>query len=307
MKRFLLQTGLFFALLFLIIAVGVFTPATPRASGSLLFGQRIKDSLLVHTPSPRYIFVAGSNISFGLDSRMLEDSLGTNVVNTGIQGSIGLHYMMRHVLDYTRPGDTVILAPEYDQFFGNFVHGDEPLYRTVLDVDMASVKHLTRSQKWNLLCYTPKYAFSKFKPNEYIGYADPGIYGAKSFNKYGDTYLHWTMEPISLSASKGFFATYNPSVVDSIAHFALQLKSRGAELMITFCAYDKGSWTNNRIEISMVDSALRTIGVPVLGNPERYVFADSMIFEAAYHLNRNGVELRTQRLIEDLKVKGNCK
>lgn len=53
-----------------------------------------KCQLLEDTPSPRIIFVGGSNLAFGLDSQRIKDSLNINVINYGLHAGIGLKYMM---------------------------------------------------------------------------------------------------------------------------------------------------------------------------------------------------------------------
>ena len=52
-----------------------------------------KCQLLEDTPSPRIIFVGGSNLAFGLDSQRIKDSLNINVINYGLHAGIGLKYM----------------------------------------------------------------------------------------------------------------------------------------------------------------------------------------------------------------------
>jgi hypothetical protein len=42
----------------------------------------------------------------------------------------------------------------------------------------------------------------------------------------------------------------------------------------------------------------------VLGYPARYMMSDSLMFDTSYHLNKTGVDIRTARLIEDIKNAG---
>src|SRR6478672_545894 len=74
-----------------------------------------KDRLIRSTPSPKIILVGGSNLAFGIDSRMMEDSLHLNVVNMGLYAKLGLRYMLAQVKPYIRRGDVVIIVPEYDK------------------------------------------------------------------------------------------------------------------------------------------------------------------------------------------------
>ena len=59
-----------------------------------------KDRLIRSTPSPKIILVGGSNLAFGIDSRMLRDSLNVNIVNMGLYAKLGLRYMLAQVKPY---------------------------------------------------------------------------------------------------------------------------------------------------------------------------------------------------------------
>ena len=72
-----------------------------------------KCQLLEDTPSPRIIFVGGSNLAFGLDSQRIKDSLNINVINYGLHAGIGLKYMIDDISTYARKGDIIVFAPEY--------------------------------------------------------------------------------------------------------------------------------------------------------------------------------------------------
>ena len=82
MRKFILKLVLFALPIVIIFLLALFTPTTPRASKSLLMSSINKDSLLKNTPSPRIIFVGGSNLSFGLNSQMIKDSLSLNPATT---------------------------------------------------------------------------------------------------------------------------------------------------------------------------------------------------------------------------------
>ncbi|MCL2610007.1 MAG: hypothetical protein FWD94_08910, partial [Treponema sp.] len=56
--------------------------------------------------------------------------------------------------------------------------------------------------------------------------------------------------------------------------------------------------------IKKVEEEFIKQGFTILGTPERYRMDTSLMFDSAYHLNRQGVTLRTELLIEDLKKAG---
>ena len=86
------------------------------------FGKRYaaatidKHNRLAQQPSPRIVFVGGSNLAFGLDSAAIERSLGYNTVNMGLDLSLGLDFMLREIEPLLERGDVVVVSPEYEQF-----------------------------------------------------------------------------------------------------------------------------------------------------------------------------------------------
>jgi len=73
-----------------------------------------KDELLGSTLGPRFLFVGGSNLAFGLDSTMVEEAAGLPVVNCGLHANLGLQFMLNRARIHLTEGDIVVLCPEYD-------------------------------------------------------------------------------------------------------------------------------------------------------------------------------------------------
>ena len=63
----------------------------PMEQDGYLQAYNKKCQLLEDTPSPRIIFVGGSNLAFGLDSQRIKDSLNINVINYGDRKSTRLN------------------------------------------------------------------------------------------------------------------------------------------------------------------------------------------------------------------------
>lgn len=136
MRRFINKIAIFILPIIVVFILGVFLPTTPRASKSLLMASVNKNLLLQNTPSPRIIFVGGSNLSFGLNSQMIKDSLQINPINTAIEASIGIQFMIDNTLEYVQDGDIVVLVPEYFIYYRSLNLGSKELMRTILDVNL---------------------------------------------------------------------------------------------------------------------------------------------------------------------------
>lgn len=310
LRAFVLKVlGFWLAFLFTavapLLAVALLVPPTPRASTSLLFAKRDKDALLRDTPGPRLILVGGSNLSFGINSRLLRDELGMNPVNTGLHATLGLKYMMDSTLPHVRRGDVVVLVPEYSHFYGGRAYGGEELLRTVVDVDRRSISTLTFRQWANVARYLPKLALSKLRPGEYVSTqgAQPGVYERRSFNRYGDVWVHWSLAREPFAAYEPASGSFDETVIADIRDFEKQVLGRGAVLYLSFPGFQAASFTNLRGQIAQIETRLRETGLVLLGTPERYALPEVYMFNTPYHLNKQGVDFRTRLLIADLRTR----
>lgn len=301
MKKFITRVSIFTLLLLLLVIIGFILPVTPRASKSLLYAKIEKDNLLKNTNNPRIIFVGGSNLSFGINSKVIKDSLNLNPINTAIHASIGLQYMMNNTLQHIKGNDIVVLAPEYSHFYGRGVYGGEELLRTVADIEVSQIFKLSKEQLKNISKYVFKYSFSKYRPTEYFGYKESDVYSVNSFNQYGDVYTHWKMQQQKFPSAGRIKANYNSKTVKLIDNFKIELEKKGANLFITYPSYQASSYDKSIMQIKKVEMELIKNNFKLLGTPERYRMPDKMMFNSKYHLLKIGVDYRTELLIEDIK------
>lgn len=303
MKEFYFKLSLFILFLFGLMILGFFLPVTPRDKQSLLFSQIFKDSLLTYSESPRIILIGGSNLSMGINSNLLKHQLKLNPVNTSIHAAIGLKYMMQHTLKFVKPGDVVIISPEYHQFFDDLADGGEELLRIIADFDKKELLEIELSQMLKIYRLIPQYSYSKFKFQEYFyNRNELFLYGADGYNKFGDYEKHWNLKPLNAPIYDYTTQIYNPSVVNSIIEFRHNLNKIGVDLFITFPGYQYSSFRKNLKHINYINSILVINKFKILGEPSRYIIPDSLMYGTSYHLSKKAVDLRTNLLIEDFKM-----
>ncbi|WP_107827315.1 hypothetical protein ABZR88_17815 [Mucilaginibacter yixingensis] len=304
MKRFIIK---FFVLLIWVagmIALALHTPTTTLVKNSLLMAQIQKDSLMKNTPSPRIIFVGGSSISFGLDSKMIKDSLHLNPVNTGVEATLGLKYMLRNALRYIKPGDIIVVCAEYNQFYNKFMDGQYELLPIIFEVSPDTKNLLDARQYCSLLTYAPSYIASKLNPLSYWVRFDnnaTNVYGNKAFNAYGDVYLHWTQPSEQVSPYGAITGNLDKDTFTELRQFEAELKQRNARLLISFPPYQQRAYDNSPNQIALIAQKLKDNHFELLGSPQSYLFPDSMLFNTSYHLNRQGVTRWTNQTISNLK------
>ena len=279
-------------------------PPTNATKKTGLFAHLDKNKLLKETKGVRLILVGGSNLSFGINSKCIIDSFNVNTINTGLYYGFGLKFMMSNTLQFIHPKDIVIIAAEYENYFDNFADGDISLLSLTNYVDPELVSLLDKQQIFKISKLLPQYCSSKVE--DYLGISNKldsteGIYDRNSFNEYGDATTHWDMVPKYVKPIPLIGGGLNKDVFKSLRKFMNNVQQKGAKVYITFPCMQDSSFFNNASKIHQVESELIKEGFLLLSKPERYIFKNSMIFNTCYHLTKEGVDKRTNLLIDDLK------
>lgn len=303
MFKFIKQIFIFFLAFGMIFLVGIFLPVTPKAKSNMLAYKPEKDKLLIVQKEPRIIFIGGSNLVFGLNSQMIKDSLQMNPVNLGMAASIGMIYMIDDALPDIKEGDIVVLASEYHSYFGNQAYGGHDLFRLLMDVERSGFENLRMKHFPNLVKSVPIYFMSKFKYYNYYFDGESDVYGKHIFNQYGDSDFHWGLEKREFHILNPIRGKFNQSILNEILEFDKKLNERGATLMVTFPCCQQSSLDAIEENVKIVDRELQEADLIVLGDSKRYGFPDSLMFDTPWHLTKEGVDLRTNYLIEDIRGK----
>jgi hypothetical protein len=302
MKRLVIDVLIFAIPLIGALIFGLLLPATPYSAKSLLMSQEKKDDLLRKTPTPRIIFIGGSNLSFGLNSQLIKDSLKLNPINTAIHASIGIKFMVENTEKYLQKGDVVVLIPEYNHYYRDLDFGSKELLRMVFDVNRKHLKMLNLKQLFNLLPHVPKYCLTKFLPIDYLGLRKiETYYSVDAFNQYGDTHTHWGLPKQAFAPYGSFDLEFNKETIVFLESFNQTVKNKGGLLLVSFPCFQEASYKNSESKILKVQEELLKSKLTVIGSPERYKIPETLMFNTPYHLNKEGTERRTQLLIEDIK------
>lgn len=303
MKKALLKLLLLLIPGIIITLTAVLLPPNESFRKSLFFSLIDKNKLLETTPAPRVIFIGGSNLSFGLNSKLIHDSLGINPVNTGIHASLGLKYMLKNTAKYIRENDIIIVSPEYQQFYQDYINGEIELLSTIIDIAPGSLNCLDYKQYYSLIRFIPKYFQTKINGVIFKSKTDTviGIYDRKAFNSYGDAYIHWNLAKENVAPFAKIAGSINEDALQALINFRNIVLQRKAWLYITFPCYQDISYNISRDKIEEVAQKLRDNRFNLLSEPERYMVPDSFTFNTPYHLTKQGVDLRTNLLIEDIK------
>lgn len=294
MKQFIIKTGLIGGcVVFLLAILYVIVPVSPN---HYLQAYKQKCELLDSVPSPRIIFVGGSNLAFGLDSKRIQDSLHFNVINYGLNAGIGLKYMLDDIASYAQKGDIIIFAPEWHQFYTH-MYGKEEALSFVLKVKgWDRLKLLNIPQIITLIKAIPTYLQQNLIPQKIT----PKAYLASNFNQYGDEVRHWTLENKFTSHTKLIQANFSQRFG---RYFITEVKKlqQQCKVYIFPPACSQNAFATWQPQITEVSLFLSKNGFPFLVSPKLFAFPEEDIYDSDYHLNKKGVDQRTNLVIEALK------
>ncbi len=307
MKRFLMKFSVLLLLFGAVNALLLF--AIPADGNQYLQAYNRKLSLLEQTPSPRLVFIGGSNTAFGLDSRMLSSSLGCNVVNFGLHAGIGMRYPAEDALSYVRPGDVVAFQMEYEFFFTELCN-KETLPKLMAATGWRGACSLTSAEWEALLSGLPMLSLSNLK--RLLLYPLRGSldtpsapqgafrYTADGFNEWGDEVSHWSCagQPYHNVAS-GQVRPVSEDFSRWLNDLLLAYEQRGAQvLLLPPCCVES---CLSPTDLSAIDGALRDMGRQYAVSPDSLAVPDSLAFDTGFHLSREGVQMVTERLAHALK------
>ncbi|MFZ1689184.1 MAG: hypothetical protein WAU70_17305 [Flavobacteriales bacterium] len=263
---------------------------------------RSKHQRLASTPSPRLVIIGGSNAAFGINSTELEQAVGMPVVNMALHGSLGYRFMVNEVIDDLREGDVLLVVPEHSQF--QTPEKTQDVLYSALELYPPAWRYVPVAS-----CVQVALTYSVKKLQAAVDVVvDPDIpkpepvYRADGFDERGDLLLHLNRVSFGTKYAK-------PMEVDRIdvpwLFWAItdRLTNRAdrQHFKVLFAWPSQArSTAKASIDAGLVED-LKAHDIAIVGQPEEHVYDDSLFYDTKYHLGGVGRELRTQRLITDLK------
>jgi len=277
-----------------------------------------KHARLQEQRGPKVVFVGGSNLAFGLDSMAVEQALGVPVVNMGMNAWLGLRFMLNEVRGALRPGDTVVVALEYEAWFlpapFDGVEGAGPDQLMLLKVRPASAAYLGSPGQVARVARAVPYAAQQ-KSLRLLEAALDRLQGQSrrlslieqvetrgGFNRHGDLVSHlgvrWphALEPgVDLSRRRP-----NPHALALLREFHREMAAQGVTVVVVPPPAPDSWYRQHRSSIDGLFAGFRDDGPPAVPDPGRYAFPIGHFFDNFNHLDAQGRALRTEQVIRDI-------
>ncbi|MBV6396600.1 MAG: hypothetical protein HFACDABA_02200 [Anaerolineales bacterium] len=302
--RFALKVALLLAVIAGVFAATFFL--IPPDAGGFFQASVVKSALLKNTPSPRVILIGGSNVAFGIDSELMEARLGLPVVNMGMHGGIG-ESSYREVAEYLRPGDIVILMPEYLVFAsGELFQGNDVVLAQWIEYDLTKLRLVRPSSVPVILLNLLQTKANRRLASAFLNPdLDRGVYVMKNFNAHGDFIGHvGVSEPVKNLESGPYLQSSNfeRGVYEFFERFNLQAQQIGAAVYFEFPASRalNCKQTGEERLREFYGALLNWTTIPVLTPFDEICYPNSYFYDTNYHLNGVGRQVMTERVIKDL-------
>ena len=275
----------------------------PTHQDSYLSAYKQKCELLKETPSPRIIFIGGSNLAFGLNSQRIKDSLHVNVINYGLHAGIGLKYMIDDITSYGQKGDVLVFAPEYHQFYNTMYGVPMILTEMMANTNCEKLNLLNSVQSLNVLKGIPSYLGGNLSPQ----IITPRTYLASGFNSYGDEVKHWKLESIPIQKSSKIKEKFNESFGEYFIEKVKKLQTQ-CDVLIIPPVCRKSAFDVYEPNANEIACFLKKKGCPFIIDPSDCALPDNCAYDSDFHMNKKGVELYTSLIIKTLNpyMKGYC-
>jgi hypothetical protein len=281
----------------------------PKYDNTFLGELKYKYEALEQTEGARIVFVGGSSVAFGVDSKLIAEELPEySVVNFGMYAALGTKVMLDLSKDSIRPGDIVIISPEQEaQTLSNYFNG-EAMWQA-LDGAFPLLARIESEDLGKLVGQFPYFASRKF--NYFIRQDKPspgGIYNRGVFNEYGDI----VSDECQYNLMAGGWDVNTPIVfeealldtdfIDYLNVYADELTARGATIWYRFCPMNGAAVQEGADIDDYYDLLQERLHMYIIGDPNNSVMEEEWFYDTNFHLNASGKIVNTNRIIRDIKA-----
>lgn len=305
MRRFLVRTfGFALTLLMITAAVSGLLVWFVKNNHMYLDGYGQKERLLAETPSPRIIFQGGSNVAFGIDSKAVADSVARNTINNGIIFTLGISMMMSELSEYSREGDIIVIAPEYELFYG-YADGLRGAISMLTLLYPRVIKYFNTTQTFTVakgLSGSVRYCCELFIGKIMNPESNDYTYSSMGYNAYGDEEAHWNYYPEEkIILESGLPDTFDEEYFEEFCRTLDDFEARGIDVILIPPSIYSEFYDSCKDKMTYVEDRLLKAGHPFAYPQILSVYEKSDMFDSPYHLAKSGIDKRMVLVIDALR------
>ena len=252
----------------------------------------------------KIVLVGNSNVAFGFRSDMIEDEFGIPVVNAGLHGAIGNAFHEQVCKLNVHEGDVYIVC--HTSFDDDDSISAKEAWITI--ENSFSLWRLIRIKDVDSMAKGfPSYLFKCFSlwKNNKGNLSEPGHYTRTAFNEYGDMAVPRDERVIEFSSGDIDLPIIGDTETKRLNRLSKYLEKRGAKLVMAGYPIPDVEFAPSDKSYDEFTEKLKSVYCfPVISDYKNYKMDQDLFFDTKYHLNDEGVIVRTEKLIEDIKKSG---
>jgi hypothetical protein len=302
MKKLGLKILIFCLLVISVLVLMSFLPVARKMKSVYYYSHFQKIEHLRETKSDtakRIVFIGGSGITFGIDSKMIADSLGTEVYNTSVHGGLGADYSITSFKEVLNPDKDILVIGYEFPFVANPHFHTEPRYYADFFVGKPLYKQLLfNPYPLNTIIMLAKVILQNFIYTfDSRDFAYHPVFRIDAFNEYGDIITHLDRKnkaPLQDSIKiEPPSQDYADLIKKELEGFEYYLISPPVRMLF---------WDKQKKALSDFDNYMyENFGDRYILSTIDFVYDENDFFEAPYHLNKDGRRMHTHKIIKALR------
>lgn len=278
----------------------------------------------------RLIIISGSNSLFGFDSSLIAKHTKYQPINYATHAGLPINYHIDKIIANAKSGDIIAMPLEFEYYtrdkpqkdiwyianmllwgrgYNKYISFSGYILAYFSDMPIDTIKRFAKHKNIN---NNPKVEMQEIwtqniATNNTCGEFDG--YNYKSLNAYGDFCAQENKEPYVVDSDYNL----NPNLqisqffVYEFARLEAFAKANNIKIILTYpvSAENKRFSINNPAtheSIANLKAQLAQNGIRIYGDFADFHYPQKYFYDTAYHLNKQGAILRTQKFIELLEV-----
>lgn len=276
------------------------------------------DRLLMTANEPKIVLFSGSSARFGYDSKRIGEALGMRAVNMGVFAYSNALPEFLLIRECMNEDDILLVSPEFDAAQSQFCVGTQMEYQmfAMCEADYEILSRLDLTEVTGTAAALDTFLSTRkgMREGSYdVTAADFDEDGhpvtTPSYNELGDYILYRpnaeSEEPVyglGVNYTKG--ALPKSTFIDPFNRVMRMFLDRQVHVFFTYSprnvlALSPESTEEARAELH--EYLCENIAVPVISDIEESLYTGTYLYGTDNHLSTEGVSIRTERVIRDLK------
>ncbi len=267
---------------------------------------------LYETQGKKLVVLGGSNVAFGLDGRLLEDTLRDRgfdytVCPFGLYAAVGTSAMLELSADALGPGDVVVLAIEPGAQALSTYFGATAFWKCAEDAPRM-LRHLEGNHAsallGNYVTYLQERVSILMNGNAPVS---EGVYAIASFNDRCDMIYDRPYNIMAVGYDTAMTVdlesiSVEPAFRQQIHDYCRKAREKGAQVVMSFSPVNRSAVADHsQTAVGNYFQMLNeSFDCPIISNPNDYILPSGWFYDNNFHLNNAGARLRTCLLADDL-------